>query len=74
MVSRPALHKDGGRALDLLTITLKTDSENVRLPPRKMDLATLAEKICEVHGIHAGELRSGSRRGEISKKILHFAM
>ena len=30
-----------------------------------MDLATLAEKICEVHGIHAGELRSGSRRGEI---------
>ena len=39
--------------------------ENLRLPTRKMDLATLAEKICEVHGIHAGELRSGSRRGEI---------
>jgi len=38
--------------------------ENLRLPTRKMDLATLAEKICEVHGIHAGELRSGSRRGE----------
>ncbi|MEE9568809.1 MAG: hypothetical protein V3W37_05425, partial [Candidatus Binatia bacterium] len=39
--------------------------ENLRLPTRKMDLAALAEKICEVHGIHAGELRSGSRRGEI---------
>jgi hypothetical protein len=26
MVSRPALHKDGGQALDLLTIALKTDS------------------------------------------------
>ena len=26
MVSRPALHKDGGRDLDLLTITLKADS------------------------------------------------
>ena len=39
--------------------------ENLRLPTRKMDLATLAEKICEVHGIHPGELRSGSRRGEI---------
>ena len=38
--------------------------ENLRLPTRKMDLATLAEKICEVHGIHPGELRSGSRRGE----------
>ena len=38
--------------------------ENLRLPTRKMDLATLAEKICAVHGIHAGELRSGSRRGE----------
>ncbi len=38
--------------------------ENLRLPTRKMDLATFAEKICEVHGIHAGELGSGSRRGE----------
>jgi hypothetical protein len=26
MVSRPALHKHGGQAPDLLTITLKTDS------------------------------------------------
>jgi len=26
MVSRPALHKNGGQALDLLTIALKTDA------------------------------------------------
>jgi hypothetical protein len=27
MVSRPALHRDGGQALDLLTIGMKTDSD-----------------------------------------------
>jgi len=39
--------------------------ENLRLTTRRMDLAALAEKVCEVHGINFGELRSGSRRDEI---------
>jgi chromosomal replication initiation ATPase DnaA len=30
-----------------------------------MDLAVLAEKVWEVHGISSGELGSGSRRAEI---------
>jgi len=44
------------------------------LPTRKMDLAALAEKICEVHEIHGGELRSGSRRGEIveARRVLSW--
>ncbi len=48
--------------------------ENFRLPTRKMGLAALAEKIFEVHGIHAGELRSGSRRGEIveARRVLSW--
>jgi len=32
--------------------------ENLRLTPRRMDLAALSEKVCEVHGINSGELRS----------------
>ncbi|MBW1717544.1 MAG: hypothetical protein JRJ77_17295 [Deltaproteobacteria bacterium] len=39
--------------------------ENLRLTTRRMDLAVLAEKVCEVHGVNSGELRSGSRRDEI---------
>ena len=48
--------------------------ENLRLATRRMDLATLAENICEVHGVHAGELRSGSRRGEIveARRVLSW--
>lgn len=39
--------------------------QNLRLTTPKMDLAVLAEKVCEVHGINSGELGSGSRRAEI---------
>ena len=39
--------------------------ENLRLTTPNMDLALLAEKVCEVHGVNSGELRSGSRRAEI---------
>jgi len=41
--------------------------ENLRLTTRRMDLTALSEKVCEVHGINSGELRSGSRRAEIVK-------
>jgi len=36
--------------------------ENLRLTTLRMDLAALAEKVCAVHGVNSGELRSGSRR------------
>jgi len=39
--------------------------QNLRLTNPTMDLAVLAEKVCEVHGVNSGELRSGSRRAEI---------
>jgi hypothetical protein len=39
--------------------------ENLRMTPPKMDLACLAQKMCEVHGVSLGELRSGSRRADI---------
>jgi len=48
--------------------------ENLRLTNRRMDLAVLAEKVCEVHGIKAGELRSGSRRDEIVKARRVFSV
>ena len=48
--------------------------ENLRLTTRRMDLAALAEKVCEVHGITSGELRSGSRRDEIveARRVFSF--
>ena len=48
--------------------------ENLRLTTRRMDLAALAEKVCEVHGINFGELRSGSRRDEIveARRVFSF--
>jgi hypothetical protein len=41
MVSSPALHKDGGRALDLLTIALKTDSNK----PSRLRILETAGRI-----------------------------
>jgi len=48
--------------------------ENLRLTPRRMDLAALSEKVCEVHGINSGELRSGSRRHEIMEARRVFSL
>lgn len=39
--------------------------ENLRLKSEKMELPSLAEKVCEIHQVSLGELRSGSRRKEI---------
>jgi len=47
---------------------------NLRLTTRRMDLALLAEKVCAVHGISSGELRSGSRRDEIVKARRVFSV
>jgi len=48
--------------------------ENLRLTTRSIDLAALAEKVCEVHGINSGELRSGSRRDEIVEARRVFSL
>jgi len=48
--------------------------ENLRLTTRSMDLTALSEKVCEVHGINSGELRSGSRRHEIVKARRVFSL
>jgi chromosomal replication initiation ATPase DnaA len=48
--------------------------ENLRLTTPTMDLAVLAQKVCEVHGISSGELRSWSRRAEIVKARRVFSL
>jgi len=39
--------------------------ENFRLSSKKTELPSLAEKVCNIHRVSLGELRSGSRRQEI---------
>lgn len=48
--------------------------ENLRVAPRGMDLVCLAKRVCEVHGVWLGELRSGSRRQEIveARRVLSW--
>jgi putative transposase len=41
--------------------------ENLRLKSNKVDLSLLAEKVCAIHHVSPGELRSGSRRQEIAE-------
>jgi len=38
---------------------------NLRLGIRRADLSSLAKRVCKVHEVSIGELRSGSRRHEI---------
>ena len=39
--------------------------ENFRLETKRMDLRTLADKVCNVHDVLPGELCSGRRRHEM---------
>ena len=39
--------------------------QNLRVSSARIDLASLAKKVCEVDGVCIGELRSGSRRKEV---------
>jgi len=41
--------------------------ESLRLRSKRKDLYSLAEKLCEIHKVSLGELRSGSRRQEIAE-------
>jgi len=38
---------------------------NLRLGTKRMDLSSLAKRVCKAHEVSIGELRSGSRRHEI---------
>jgi len=40
-------------------------SRNLRVSYERMPLDSLAERVCEVHGVRSGELLSGSRRHEM---------
>ena len=48
--------------------------ENLRISPKKMEISSMAERVCKVHNISIPELRSGSRRHEIeeARRILSF--
>jgi hypothetical protein len=50
------------------------EKENLRLTPKRVDLATLAERVCDVHDVSLAEVRSGSRRHEIieARRILSW--
>jgi putative transposase len=48
--------------------------ENLRMTTPKMDLAVVAEKLCEVHGVNCGELCSRSRRHEIVEARRVFSL
>jgi putative transposase len=53
---------DGEFVQDLLGKVDEMGSRNLRLPLERMSLDSLAERVCEVHGVRSGELLSGSRR------------
>ena len=56
---------DGEFVRELLGEMDEMGSRNLRLPLERMSLDSLAERVCEVHGVRSGELLSGSRRREI---------
>ncbi|MFO8164014.1 MAG: hypothetical protein R6T98_05725, partial [Desulfatiglandales bacterium] len=44
--------------LEVLALRKMGIRENLRMIPRQMDLARLAEKVCKIHGGSSGEVRS----------------
>jgi len=45
----------------------------LRFGPRKMDISSLGNRVCGVHKVSVGEIRSGSRRHEIVDDRLVFS-
>jgi hypothetical protein len=43
----------------------ETEKESFRIVPPKMDLSSLAIKVCNVYGVTLDKLRSGRRRHEV---------
>ena len=56
---------DGEFVNSILSDMDEIGKDNLRLSPKTMSVSSLAEKVCKVHNISTGELRSGSRRHEI---------
>ena len=55
---------DGAFVSEVLSEMDDRGRENLRLTAHRMALSSLAEKVCQIHNISLGELRSGSRRHE----------
>ena len=45
----------------------------MRFGPRKTDISSLANRVCAVHKVSVGEIRSGTRRHEIVEARLVFS-
>ncbi|MFO8165254.1 MAG: hypothetical protein R6T98_12090, partial [Desulfatiglandales bacterium] len=54
--------------LEVLALRKMGIRENLRMIPRQMDLARLAEKVCKIHGGSSGEVRSESRRPSVTSE------
>lgn len=52
---------------DVLLEMNDLDKENFRLNQKRITLPSLAEKVCDVHHVSIAEIRSGSRRHEITE-------
>jgi len=65
---------DGEFVNSVLSEMDEIGKNNLRLAPKQMSVSLLAERVCKVHNISTGELRSGSRRHEIveARRILSF--
>lgn len=56
---------DGDFVETVLTEMDNVGKENLRLGAKRTDLSLLAKKVCNLHKVSVGEIRSGSRRHEI---------
>lgn len=56
---------DGDFVETVLTEMDNVGKENLRLGAERTDLSLLAKRVCNVHKVSLGEIRSGSRRHEI---------
>jgi REP element-mobilizing transposase RayT len=56
---------DGEFVNSVLSEIDEIGKDNLRLSSKQISVSLLAEKVCKVHKISTGELRSGSRRHEI---------
>ena len=56
---------DGAFVSEVLSEMDDRERENLKLTAHRMTLSSLAEKVCQIHNISLGELRSGSRRHEL---------
>jgi len=65
---------DGKFVEAVLSEMSEFEKENLRLTPKKEDLAALAARVCDIHDVSLAEVRSGSRRHEIveARRVLSW--